>query len=141
MGYKYTSIGGSKDDKLNAYGRAKQYSDGSNKVPLAAVPMTGKEAPLSYSNSHYWFKAAPVENPAYPSNVADLTMDFTSRIDAQRPQEMSDMLTATYLVQSKSQYGHGSQVYSRKKFFSGYPPPPPFFPMVLRPDSDQKWGK
>ena len=102
---------------MDAFGLLKEYLAQSNQVPLAAAPMTRD----SNSNLDNWAQAAPVETPAYPSYVADLTMDSTSSKDDQRPQKERDAVASTYLVQSKSVYGRGRQVYSWKKYFSGYP--------------------
>ena len=159
------NIRGAKDGKLDtspsgmsdAYGRLKGYLDQRKKVPLAAAQMTSGDKTVSNSISGNRDQAAPVETPAYPCDGADLTMDSTSCKDAaqpvlqplmvpfeqpsaQRPQEVSEPLASTYLVQANGGYGRGSLVFSRKKYFRGYPPPPSYVLMSMRPESKTGGG-
>ncbi|XP_059929557.1 uncharacterized protein LOC132473424 isoform X3 [Gadus macrocephalus] len=51
----------------------------------------------------------------------------------QRPKKARDQTASTYIVQSKGSHRRSRQMLSKKKYFSGFPPPPPFVLMALRP--------
>ncbi|CAL8236392.1 unnamed protein product [Arctogadus glacialis] len=59
----------------------------------------------------------------------------------QRPKKVMDQSAATYLVQSKGGHIRGRQVFAKKKYFSGFPPPPPSVLMAMKPKSETVRGK
>ncbi|CAL8264556.1 unnamed protein product [Gadus morhua 'NCC'] len=59
----------------------------------------------------------------------------------QRPKKVMDQSAATYLVQSKGGHIRGRQVFSMKKYFSGFPPPPASVLMAMKPKSETVRGK
>ncbi|XP_030205677.1 uncharacterized protein LOC115537783 [Gadus morhua] len=120
----------------------------------SASYMTREEEPVFSSHPGHWAHVAPVETPAYPSDVADFGLDSTSSKPAaqpvlfkplkkapqlpsskwlQRPKKVRDQTASTYIVQSKGSHRRSRQMLSKKKYFSGFPPPPPFVTMALRP--------
>jgi hypothetical protein len=117
----------------------------------SAPYMTREEEPVFSSHTGHWAHVAPVETPAYPSYVADFGLDSTSSKAAaqpvlfkplkkapqlpsskwlQRPKKVRDQTASTYIVQSKGSYRRSRQKLSKKKYFSGFPPPPPFVLMA-----------
>ena len=120
----------------------------------SASYMTREEEPVFSSHTGHWAHVAPVETPAYPSYVADFGLDSTSSKAAaqpvlfkplkkapqlpsskwlQRPKKVRDQTASTYIVQSKGSHRRSRQMLSKKKYFSGFPPLPPFVLMALRP--------
>ncbi|CAL8264555.1 unnamed protein product [Gadus morhua 'NCC'] len=120
----------------------------------SASYMTREEEPVFSSHTGHWAHVAPVETPAYPSDVADFVLDSTSSKAAaqpvlfkplkkapqlpsskwlQRPKKVRDQTASTYIVQSKGSHRRSRQMLSKKKYFSGFPPPPPSVLMALRP--------
>ncbi|CAL8237661.1 unnamed protein product [Arctogadus glacialis] len=112
----------------------------------SASYMTREEEPVFSSHTGHWAHVAPVETPAYPSNVADFGLDSTSSKAAaqpvlfkppkkapqppsskwlQRPKKVRDQTASTYIVQSKGSHRRSRQMLSKKKYFSGFPPLPP----------------
>ena len=117
----------------------------------SASYMTREEEPVFSSHTGHWAHVAPVETPAYPSDVADFGLDSTSSKAAaqpvlfkplkkapqlpsskwlQRPKKVRDQTASTYIVQSKGSHRRSRQKLSKKKYFSGFPPPPPFVLMA-----------
>ncbi|CAL8239702.1 unnamed protein product [Gadus morhua 'NCC'] len=120
----------------------------------SASYMTREEEPVFSSHTGHWAHVAPVETPAYPSDVADFGLDSTSSKAAaqpvlfkplkkapqlpsskwlQRPKKVRDQTASTYIVQSKGSHRRSRQMLSKKKYFSGFPPLPPSVTMALRP--------
>ena len=117
----------------------------------SASYLTREEEPAFSSHTGHWAHVAPVETPAYPSDVADFVLDSTSSKAAaqpvlfkplkkapqlpsskwlQRPKKVRDQTASTYIVQSKGSHRRSRQMLSKKKYFSGFPPPPPFVLMA-----------
>lgn len=93
-------------------------------------------------------QAAPVESLSSPSYVRDLTVDSSSKPvrvqtvmvrpqlpsaqQLQMPQKVREPFRSTYVVQNQGGYLRGRKVYSKIRYSTGFPPPPPHVLKGLR---------